>query len=160
MEISRYRSDKRRPVPQYCRLVYTTQVNSTFRARWLASSELEVISQVLFTPEQPKKPGFWRSIVSLKLLLGQLVIQVVWCKLKQLFTSVSVNNWLINSRYHAILCQPHFSGPHFTEATEDSWPWICFSTRIKLGSLVCMTRWWWGRCKQEFSKIWNKFTRK
>ena len=34
-------------------LVYTTQVNSTFRARWLASSE--VISQVLFTSEQPKK---------------------------------------------------------------------------------------------------------
>ena len=34
-------------------LVYTTQVNSTFRARWWASSE--VISQVLFTSEQPKK---------------------------------------------------------------------------------------------------------
>ena len=34
-------------------LVYATQVNSTFRARWLASSE--VISQVLFTSEQPKK---------------------------------------------------------------------------------------------------------
>ena len=34
-------------------LVYTTQVNSTFRARWLASSE--VISQVLFTSEQPTK---------------------------------------------------------------------------------------------------------
>ena len=33
--------------------VHTTQVNSTFRARWLASSE--VISQVLFTPEQPNK---------------------------------------------------------------------------------------------------------
>ena len=32
---------------------YTTQVNSTFRACWLASSE--VISQVLFTSEQPKK---------------------------------------------------------------------------------------------------------
>ena len=28
-------------------------MNSTFRARWLASSE--VISQVLFTSEQPKK---------------------------------------------------------------------------------------------------------
>ena len=33
--------------------MYTTQVNSTFGARWLASSE--VISQVLFTSEQPKK---------------------------------------------------------------------------------------------------------
>ena len=32
---------------EYHGLVYTTQVNSTFRARWLASSE--VISQVLFT---------------------------------------------------------------------------------------------------------------
>ena len=39
--------------PEYSELVYTTQVNSTFRARWLASSE--VISQVLFTSEQPKK---------------------------------------------------------------------------------------------------------
>ena len=34
-------------------LVYTTQVNSAFRARWLASSE--VTSQVLFTSVQPKK---------------------------------------------------------------------------------------------------------
>ena len=34
-------------------LVYTTQVNSTFCARWLASSE--VISQVVFTSEQPNK---------------------------------------------------------------------------------------------------------
>ena len=31
----------------------TTQVNGTFRARWLASSE--VIGQVLFTSEQAKK---------------------------------------------------------------------------------------------------------
>ena len=38
---------------QYHILVYTTQVNSAFRARWLASTE--VISQVLFTSEQPKK---------------------------------------------------------------------------------------------------------
>ena len=37
----------------YYKLVYTTQVNSAFRARWLASSE--VISQVLFTSEQPNK---------------------------------------------------------------------------------------------------------
>ena len=36
----------------YLLLVYTTQVNSTFRARWLAGSE--VISQVLFTSQQPK----------------------------------------------------------------------------------------------------------
>ena len=38
---------------KYGQLVYITQVNSTFRARWLASSE--VISQILFTSEQPKK---------------------------------------------------------------------------------------------------------
>ena len=37
----------------YCILVYTTQVNSAFRVRWLACSD--VISQVLFTSEQPKK---------------------------------------------------------------------------------------------------------
>ena len=34
-------------------LVYTTQVNSAFCARWLASSA--VINQVLFSSEQPKK---------------------------------------------------------------------------------------------------------
>ena len=38
---------------QYAILVYTTQVNSAFAARWLAS--LEVIIQVLFTSEQPKR---------------------------------------------------------------------------------------------------------
>ena len=39
----------------YFVLVYTTQMNSTFRARWLANSE--VISQVLFTSEQ-----LWKTI--------------------------------------------------------------------------------------------------
>ena len=34
-------------------LVYTTQVNNTFRGHWLACSE--VISQVLFTSKQPEK---------------------------------------------------------------------------------------------------------
>ena len=38
---------------RYFMLVYATQVNSAFRARWLASSE--VISRVLVTSEQPKK---------------------------------------------------------------------------------------------------------
>ena len=38
---------------EYFSLAYTTQVNSAFRARWLASSE--VISQVLLTSEQPEK---------------------------------------------------------------------------------------------------------
>ena len=71
-------------------LVYTTQVISTFRARWLAS--WEVTSQVLFTSEQPMKNkmtfvGIWSPI---KLLFGPLVVQLVWYILKQLFTSVSV----------------------------------------------------------------------
>ena len=64
----------------YFVLVYTTQMNSTFRARWLASSE--VISQVLFTSEQPKKNkmafvGILSQII-IKLLFGPLVIQLVW----------------------------------------------------------------------------------
>ena len=59
-------------------LVYTTQVNSAFRARWLASSE--VISQVLFTSEQPKKNkmAFVGILSQIKSLFGPLVIQLVW----------------------------------------------------------------------------------
>ena len=77
-------------VAEYTVLVYTTQVNSTFRARWLAS--LEVISQVLFTSEQPKKNkmAFVAIFPQIKLLFGSLIIQLVWYILKQLFTSVSV----------------------------------------------------------------------
>ena len=65
-------------------------MNSTFRARWLAS--LEVISQVLFTSEQPKKNkmAFVAIFPQIKLLFGSLIIQLVWYILKQLFTSVSV----------------------------------------------------------------------
>ena len=44
-------------------LVYTTQVNSTFRARWLASSE--VISQ----EAEEKQNGFCRYIVTNKVTL-------------------------------------------------------------------------------------------
>ena len=65
-------------------------MNSTFRARWLASSE--VISQVLFTSEQSKKNkmAFVAIFSQTKLLFGPLVIKLVWYILKQLFTSVSV----------------------------------------------------------------------
>ena len=65
-------------------------VNSTFRARWLASSE--VISQVLITSEQPKKNkmAFVGMLSQIKFLFGTLVIQLVWYILKQLFTSVLV----------------------------------------------------------------------
>ena len=61
-----------------------------FRARRLASSEL--ISQVQFTSEQPKKKkmAFVDILSQTKLLFGPLVIQLVWYILKQLFTSVSV----------------------------------------------------------------------
>ena len=71
-------------------LVYTTQVNSTLRARWLASSE--VISQVPFTSEQLKKNkmAFAGILSKITSLFGPLVIQLVWYILKQLFTSVSV----------------------------------------------------------------------
>ena len=64
-------------------------MNSSFRARWLASSE--VISQVLFTSEQPKKNemAFVGILLQIKLLFGSVVIQLVW-DTKQLFTSVSV----------------------------------------------------------------------
>ena len=57
-------------------LVYTTQVNSSFRARWLANSE--VISQVLFTSEQPKKNkmAFVAIFSKIKLLFRALVIQL------------------------------------------------------------------------------------
>ena len=75
---------------EYPRLVYTTQVNRTFCARWLAN--LEVISQVLFISEQPKKNkmAFVGILSQIKLLFGPLFIQLLWYTLKQLFTSVSV----------------------------------------------------------------------
>ena len=65
-------------------------MKSTFRARRLASSE--VISQVLYTSEQPKKNdmAFVGVLSQIKLLFGSLVIRLVWYILKQLFTSVSV----------------------------------------------------------------------
>ena len=52
----------------------------------------EVISQVLFTSEQPtkNKMPFVGILSQIKLLFGSLDIQLVWYILKQLFTSVSV----------------------------------------------------------------------
>ena len=74
----------------YVSLVYTTQVNSTSRARFLATSE--AISQALFTSEQPKKDkmAFVSILSQIKLSFGLLIIQLVWYILKQFFTSVSV----------------------------------------------------------------------
>ena len=83
--ITRYTHAKHEPI-----LKYTTKVNGTFRARSLA--RLEVISQVLFTSEQPKKNkmAFVGILSQIKLHFWPLVIQLVWYILKQLFTSVSV----------------------------------------------------------------------
>ena len=51
-----------------------------------------MISQVLFTSEQPKenKRAFVGVLRQLKLLFGPPIIKLVWYILKQLFTSVSV----------------------------------------------------------------------
>ena len=51
-----------------------------------------MISQVLFTSEQPKKNkmAFDGILSQIKLLFGLLAIKLVWYILKQLFTSVSV----------------------------------------------------------------------
>ena len=56
----------------------------------MASSE--VISQVLFTFEQPtkNKMAFVRILSQIKLFFGPLVIHLVWYILKELFISVSV----------------------------------------------------------------------
>ena len=53
-------------------------MKSTFRVRWLASSE--VISQVLFTSEQAmkNKMAFDGILSKIKLLFGPLIIQLVW----------------------------------------------------------------------------------
>ena len=66
-------------------------MNNTFRARWLASSEVNS-RQVLFTSEQPKKnkKAFVGSLSQVKLLFSLLVIQLVWYILKLSFPSVSV----------------------------------------------------------------------
>ena len=52
----------------------------------------EVISQVLFTSEKPKKNkmAFVAVFSQIKLLFGPLVIQLVWYIVKELFTSASV----------------------------------------------------------------------
>ena len=52
----------------------------------------EVVHQVLFTSEQPKKNkmAFVGILSQIELLFGPLDIQLVWYVLKQLFTSVLV----------------------------------------------------------------------
>ena len=84
-------------------------MNSTFRARWLASSE--VISQVLFTSEQPKKNkmAFVSVLSPIKSLFGPLVIQLVWHILKQLDTSVSVK--VVDTNLRSSVNIHHYSPP-------------------------------------------------
>ena len=97
---------------QHFKLVYTTQVNRTFRARWLVGSE--VISQVLFTSKQPKKTkmAFVGILSQIKLLFGPQVIQLAWYILKQLFTSVSVKVWyLFTLPLHCSVNIRHYSPP-------------------------------------------------
>ena len=55
-------------------------------------SSSEVISQVLFTSEQPtrNKMAFLGILSQIELVFGSLVIQLVWYMLKQLFISVLV----------------------------------------------------------------------
>ena len=86
-------------------------MNSTFHARWLASSA--VISQVLFTSEQLKKNkmAFVGILPQIKLLFGLPVIQLVWYILKQLFTSVSVKVVNIYLALCASVNIHHYSPP-------------------------------------------------
>ena len=61
---------------RYTKLVFTTQVNSTFRVRWLASSK--VITQVLFSSEQPKENKMaFVGILSQINLLTSVSVKVV-----------------------------------------------------------------------------------
>ena len=88
-------------------LVYTTQVNSTFHARWLASSE--VTRQVLFTFEQPKKNymAFDGILSQIKSLFGLLVIiQLVWYMLKTIIhLSVGESGGYFTSPLHGLVDQ-------------------------------------------------------
>ena len=92
----------------YCILVYTTQMNSTFHARRLASSQ--VINQMLFTSEQPKKylMAFVGILPQIKFPFGPLVIQLVWYILKQLLTSVSVKVGDSCIALHCIIVLYHY----------------------------------------------------
>ena len=102
---------KSETLPNYVVLVYTTQVNSTFRARWLASSE--VISQVLFTSEQRKKNkmAFVGTLSQIKLLLWPLVIQFVWyIKKKNYSPQCRWKWWIFTSplaRYESLKALAH-----------------------------------------------------
>ena len=76
---------------EYSKLVYTTQVNSAFRARWLANSE--VISKVLFTSEQTKRnrmASYFTSVTEQEIFWSFSYSACVVYTKTILFTSVSV----------------------------------------------------------------------
>ena len=56
------------PAIKQMSLLYSTQVNSTFRARWLATSE--VISTIHLRAAEEKQNGFCRYIVKNKVPLS------------------------------------------------------------------------------------------
>ena len=113
-------------------LVYTTQMNSTLRARWLASSE--VISQVIFSRGKSKM-AFVGILSKIKLLVGLLVIQLVWYILKQLFTSVSVKvvrdiylaaSWL--ARYPPLFTSTSVNNYRLTQSASELSGFTCTSS--------------------------------
>ena len=130
-------------------------MSSTFRARWLASSE--VISQVLFTSEKPKKNKMafvaiiiftnkvtlWAASYSAKTIIHLSVAASRLGKYPPLFTSTSVNNCLLvaNSRNfcHFRECMNKCYNYVQTKTTL-FWPvyWACIYTRFN----GTTTKWW------------------
>ena len=55
-------------------LMYTTQLNSNFHVRWLASSG--VISQVLLTSEKPNKGTLWSANNSACMVYTKTIIHL------------------------------------------------------------------------------------
>ena len=142
-------------------LVYTTQVNSTFRARWLASSE--VISQVLFTSEQPKKNkmAFVGTFSQIKLLFGPLVIQLVWYQYTKTIIHLSV---ILTSPLRGSVNIHHYSPPlrwiivnysdilkHKSKMTTDCWlfKYLWRSVACRTGGLAGPARYTSARVKRE-----------
>ena len=127
--------------------------NSTCRARWLASSE--VISQVLFTSEQPKKnkTTFVGILSQIKSLFGPLDIQHAWYILKKLSTSVSVkvvDIYLIASRF--VKYPPLFTSTSVNNIIAKYWNkgryaiLISSHNLIKIWYRVCLQNYWLKKC--------------
>ena len=85
---------------EYNELVYTTQVNSAFRERWLASSE--VISQVLFTSEQPKRNKMARfaTVTKEKFIYINEAAVTKNTKMAAKFSLTALSGKIFNCRIH------------------------------------------------------------